>query len=210
MLRVGGVEALAERLVEAVEVKFRNAPGQVVVGIGERQSDLADLYSSYEQARRATRVAQIVPAFSPVAVWSALGIYRALVQFPLEHLRANLLHPGLLALLKDGTQNELVGTLERFLDLAGSAKRTAADLHLHRATLYYRLRRIEQIVGVDLEDGNDRLALHLSLKLARLAGIIAEVGASEPARSQNGHPLNGARKASASRAREAATGAGRP
>jgi GAF domain-containing protein len=206
MLRVGGVEALAKRLVEAVEAKLRTAQGQVVVGIGETQADLADLSASYEQARQATRVAQIVPAFSPVAVWSALGIYRALLQFPLDHLKANVLHPGLIALLRDSAHDDLVGTLERFLDLAGSAKRTAADLNLHRATLYYRLRRIEQIVGVDLEDGNDRLALHLSLKLARLAGIIAEVGRA-PAQPQNGHPRSAASKAGRVRVRETATGA---
>ena len=57
-----------------------------------------------------------------------------------------------------------------YLDLAGDAKRTAEYLHLHRATLYYRLDKAQQLTGVDLRDGNDRLALHMSFKLARLVG----------------------------------------
>ncbi|MEO3876485.1 helix-turn-helix domain-containing protein [Nonomuraea sp. B12E4] len=51
---------------------------------------------------------------------------------------------------------------------AGDVKRTAASLCIHRASLYYRLRRIEEIASVDLSSGDDRLALHLGLKVARL------------------------------------------
>lgn len=57
-----------------------------------------------------------------------------------------------------------------YLDTAGDAKRTVAQLHIHRATLYYRLRRIEELTDLDLSRGDDRLAAHLSLKLARLVG----------------------------------------
>ncbi|SEP14607.1 hypothetical protein SAMN04489732_10442 [Amycolatopsis saalfeldensis] len=34
------------------------------------------------------------------------------------------------------------------------------------------MRRIEQIAGVDLADGQQRLALHLGIKLARLQGRV--------------------------------------
>jgi DNA-binding PucR family transcriptional regulator len=55
-----------------------------------------------------------------------------------------------------------------FLDNAGQAGRTAAALGIHRQTLYYRLSRVEQLTGLDLDDGEDRLLLHMSLKSARL------------------------------------------
>ena len=48
------------------------------------------------------------------------------------------------------------------------AGRTAAELGIHRQTLYYRLSRIEQLTGLDLDDGEDRLLLHMTLKAARL------------------------------------------
>ena len=63
----------------------------------------------------------------------------------------------------------LVRTLEAYLDHAGDVKRTAAALSLHRGGLYYRLRRIEDVAGVDLHDGEDRLLCHLALRLARLS-----------------------------------------
>lgn len=63
---------------------------------------------------------------------------------------------------------ELARTAEVFLDCAGQAGRTAAELGIHRQTLYYRLSRVEQLTGLDLDDGEDRLLLHMALKGARL------------------------------------------
>jgi DNA-binding PucR family transcriptional regulator len=56
-----------------------------------------------------------------------------------------------------------------FLDHAGTVARAADALHIHRQTLYYRLGRIEALTGCDLGDGQARLLLHMSVKLARLA-----------------------------------------
>ena len=63
---------------------------------------------------------------------------------------------------------ELARTAEVYLDCAGQAGRTAAELGIHRQTLYYRLSRVEQLTGLDLDDGEDRLLLHMALKAHRL------------------------------------------
>ena len=39
---------------------------------------------------------------------------------------------------------------------------------MHRATLYRRLERVEEITGLDLENGDDRLLAHLGLRILRL------------------------------------------
>ena len=80
------------------------------------------------------------------------------------------MHPGLARLLATPGSQVLLTTLERYLDQAGNAHATAARLRLHRTTLYYRLQRIEELAGTDLKDGDERLCLHLGLKLARLTG----------------------------------------
>jgi len=61
---------------------------------------------------------------------------------------------------------QLLVTAETYLDSAGDAQRAAAALHIHRGTLYQRLARIEQLSGLDLANGMDRLTLHLGIKLA--------------------------------------------
>lgn len=144
---------------------------RLVIGVGEAQPSLVYVARSHRQAQQAARVGEIVVSLGPVVAWSQLGIYQTLSHFPFERLLADALHPGLIRLLENANLDWLTETLERYLDRAGDAKATATDLALHRASLYYRLQKIEQIANVDLRRGEDRLALHLGLKLARLAGI---------------------------------------
>jgi DNA-binding PucR family transcriptional regulator len=164
-----------QALVKATERALAGLPGYraAVVGVGEPQPSLADIATSYEQARQAARVAASLPGVGPLAEWRELGVYRALAQLSADQVGSSLLHPGLPALLGAGDEQVLARTLETYLDLAGNAQATASTLQLHRASLYYRLQRIEEVARADLKDGSDRLALHLGLKLARLNGRYA-------------------------------------
>ncbi|WP_424535701.1 PucR family transcriptional regulator [Sphaerisporangium viridialbum] len=139
----------------------------VVVGTGEPRPRLDQASGSYVEAARAAEVAARMPALGPSAEWSRLGVYRLLTQLPPTTLK---LHEGLERLLADETHRPLLEALEVYLDLAGSAHAASERLRLHRTSLYYRLRRVEELAGTDLRDGGERLTLHLSLKLARLLG----------------------------------------
>jgi hypothetical protein len=135
-----------------------------VAGVGAPRARLADAAESYREALHAAEVALRVPGQGPSASWASLGVYRML------SARQSELHPGLERLLGDPGCRSLLETLETYLDLAGSVVATARTLRLHRTSLYYRLQRVEELAGTDLKNGDERLMLHLSLKLARLAG----------------------------------------
>ncbi|MGB8945578.1 MAG: helix-turn-helix domain-containing protein, partial [Streptomyces sp.] len=98
-----------------------------------------------------------------VAQWSEVGPYRLLTSLPAEATE----DPVARALLSPA-HRELARTAEVYLDCAGQAGRTAAELGIHRQTLYYRLSRVEQLTGLDLDEGEDRLLLHMILKASRL------------------------------------------
>jgi hypothetical protein len=137
----------------------------VVAGIGAERPDLARINGSAREARTAARVAHVVPALRPVAAWSGLGVHRLLACGPRQALRDGAVDPAVEPLL---ARPDLVGTARAYLDRAGNVARAAADLGIHRQTLYYRLARIEELTGFDLADGRDRLTLHLALTLAPL------------------------------------------
>jgi purine catabolism regulator len=59
----------------------------------------------------------------------------------------------------------LMKTLEAFFRCHGSPTEIAQLLHLHRNTVLYRLRRIEDIGNLRLDNSETRLNLHLCLKL---------------------------------------------
>lgn len=174
-LPADGMEGLGHQLIGLVGESVDTDQWKFYVGIGDEQKSLADAAVSYEQAQQAVRIARTVPVFGSVASWSSVGIYRLLSQFPVDGLMPESLPPGLLRIIESKGGTSLAETLERYLDLACDAKTAAASLSLHRASLYYRLHQIEEIAGASLKDGEQRLALHLGLKLARLAGLFPDV-----------------------------------
>jgi sugar diacid utilization regulator len=60
----------------------------------------------------------------------------------------------------------LLSTLEAFLT-EGSVIGTAAQLGIHRNTVLYRLKRIEELTGINLEDPEIRFLVHLALRAHR-------------------------------------------
>ena len=60
-----------------------------------------------------------------------------------------------------------IRTLAAFLDEQGSIGRTAQRLHLHRNAVAQRMRRITTLLGANLDDADQRLALQLACR-ARL------------------------------------------
>ena len=136
---------------------------QAIIGQGEAVGDLREAATSHRRALAALRVA--AHEEGKFASWDALGVERVVTA--LRDAALDDLPEGLRRLLA-GDQS-LVRTLEAYLDHAGDVKRTAAALSLHRGGLYYRLRRIEDVAGVNLHDGEDRLLCHLALRLARLS-----------------------------------------
>ncbi|MFD9190019.1 PucR family transcriptional regulator [Streptomyces phaeochromogenes] len=138
-------------------------PGRVVAGIAVPHSGLADLATAWQEASAAARAALAEPRLGPVAHWSSIGPYRLLTALPPTASHDPAVRPLLAA-----SHRELAHTAEVFLDCAGQAGRTAAELGIHRQTLYYRLSRVEQLTGLDLDDGEDRLLLHMGLKAQRL------------------------------------------
>ena len=66
---------------------------------------------------------------------------------PRRRTRKELIHPGLPKLFALQSKESLVQTLEAYLDNGCDTKLTAEALFLHRASLYYRLQRIEAITS---------------------------------------------------------------
>lgn len=65
-------------------------------------------------------------------------------------------------------RGELLRTLSVYCEQAGRKAATAQALGIRRQSLYHRLRRIEQALDCDLEDGETQLSLHLALRYLSL------------------------------------------
>jgi PucR C-terminal helix-turn-helix domain/GGDEF-like domain len=165
--RLGGLAEVARRAQDALERTLEH----VLIGFSEPCEHLADAQRAHEHARLALRVAACAPEHASPAGWADIGAYRMLARAAESPGAEDLLHPGIPQLFALQAKESLVATLETYLDNGCDTKLTAEALYLHRASLYYRLQRIEALTGASLKSGADRLALHTSLKLARLLGL---------------------------------------
>ncbi|MFD7497082.1 PucR family transcriptional regulator [Streptomyces sp. NPDC059832] len=164
LVRLRSADVLDPALLAADRLRAAAGRG-TTAGVAVPRRGLADLAAAWREAVAAARAATAESRFGPVVEWSAIGPYRLLTALPAEASA----DPAVRTLLTP-PHKDLARTAEVFLDCAGQASRTAAALGVHRQTLYYRLSRIQQLTGLDLSDGEDRLLLHMALKGARLGG----------------------------------------
>ncbi len=117
-----------------------------------------------------TRQALRAGAVLPRPAWDALGAWHLIAAAPPDLAVADI-HPGAEVLARRA-RPDLMITARAVLDHGGDIARAAAQLHIHRTTLYYRLDRIEALTGVNLKTSPQRDALQMALRLAafRLAG----------------------------------------
>lgn len=145
--------------------------GQVIAGYGRGYKAYAEIVKSYREALYALKIKKLFPReMAGIYAYQELGIYRYLLklkQWDEEQGYENERIEGLKQYDRDN-QTAMLETLETFLDAAGKVNVTAQRLHIHINTLSYRLRRIEEIVRVDLDNMNQRAALYLELKMAKL------------------------------------------
>ncbi len=94
-----------------------------------------------------------------------VGLY-GLLYYLWGHEAGEAFRRQVLGPLADGSGRmaELIETLRAYLTL-GSAGEVAARLSLHRNTVSYRLNRISQLTGRDLNNPEHRLLLHVALML---------------------------------------------
>ena len=125
------------------------------------------LARALRRAEIAALCARAEPALGPVAAWGALGSWGLVADLWTQRRPAPADHP-VLELERHRRRDQLFEALTVFLEAGGDATEAAKTLHLHRASLYRRLDRIEEATGLDLRRGDDRLTAHLGLRLLRL------------------------------------------
>lgn len=144
------------------------ASGRVVsAGVGRPGVGPAAIAQGYREADRALVIARRLFPPGALTFFQNLGVHRLLLALD-GHPELGAFYEETLASIDQydrANRSELLPTLEAFFAADNSLAETAARLHLHRNTVAYRLRRIEQISGHQLADPEIRLALHLGLRV---------------------------------------------
>jgi sugar diacid utilization regulator len=144
----------------------------ITIGIGAACQDPADIARSYGQARRTIEAVQRLGRRGQVVAFEDLGIHRLLLQVPdLAELRAFAAEIlGRLDAQEGQRGSELLATLACYFRENSSPQRTARCLHVHPNTVAYRIKRIQEITGLELGSYRDRLMAQVALEIIDALG----------------------------------------
>jgi sugar diacid utilization regulator len=145
---------------------------KVVIGIGGPCRDPREVARSYAQAQRTTATLKRLGRAGTVSAFGDLGILRLLLQVPdLSELRsfaADVL--GKLAVHEQEHKSEYLTTLACYFRENNSPQRASRILHVHPNTVAYRVKRIEEITGLRLDNYTDRLIAQVALEILDALG----------------------------------------
>jgi sugar diacid utilization regulator len=140
---------------------------KVVIGIGGTCRDPRDVARSYAQAERTTQTLQRLGRSGAVSAFGDLGILRLLLQVPdlaeLRSFAADVL--GKLSMHEHEHKSEYLTTLACYFRENNSPQRASRILHVHPNTVAYRVKRIEEITGLRLDNYTDRLIAQVALEI---------------------------------------------
>ena len=108
---------------------------------------------------------------SRVMPYDDLGVYPLLLRGGATSTELRDFSDRILAPLRaydEKHQTELIRTLRLYFDVGQNVKTAAAELSVHRHTVFYRLRQIAEISSHDLDSAHDQLTLRTAMAIDAL------------------------------------------
>jgi purine catabolism regulator len=142
----------------------------VSVGIGRPHRQLIDLRQSYYEASYAIKIRKLKGEPRVIASFDDLGSYGLLLGLQ-DTLSLEVFYDSVLGKLQqydEQNSSDLVKSLACFLEANGHWGDAAEKLYVHRHTLRYRMKRVEEITRRDLNQSQDRMEFWLALKAKEL------------------------------------------
>ncbi|NMP12256.1 PucR family transcriptional regulator, partial [Paenibacillus polymyxa] len=133
----------------------------VQVGIGNVAETVMDISGRYQEAQYALDLGEKLYGKESITAFAELGLFRLLCQFPDPAVLTSFIPPSLSRLVesKNAIKNDLLHTLEVFLEHNQNAAKAAHHLFVHYKTVMYRLERIRERTGMDFEDSEEMLGV---------------------------------------------------
>ncbi len=146
----------------------------VSVGIGKVSESIDEIKNSYQEARRAIFIARKFGRKDQVISYETLGAYKLLFSIKDDANLKRFVNQTLGPILQyDREKNNevLIKTIRQYISSNFNNQKTADNLFIHLNTLKYRLQKIQDIAGIDLNDSETRLNLQLALKVLEIKNL---------------------------------------
>ncbi|MDR1246410.1 MAG: helix-turn-helix domain-containing protein [Clostridiales Family XIII bacterium] len=139
---------------------------RLVIGFSLSFSNPDEMSLYYAQAKAAARLGPLEDPNAAAYDYDEIIGYDLLDRLGEQKERQAICHPAINILLKHDAEKggNLIPTLHSLLKCAGNTALAAKMLFLHRNSLYYRIKQIVELTGVDLQNEKTREHLIFSLR----------------------------------------------
>jgi GAF domain-containing protein len=166
LLRVpsSGEAALVDRIQDA----HTATESAVSIGVSNPCTGAASFQAGFEEAAHAL-LGSVLRGKPTVMPYEELGPYKYLLRMSLDSAVRDSQRDVITKIADYDRQRQtsLLRTLEEFLRRRGNISATAEALYVHPNTLRQRLRRIQELSGLDLRN-DDWLLIEIAVKIVRL------------------------------------------
>ncbi|MGG3571304.1 PucR family transcriptional regulator [Bacillus gobiensis] len=141
------------------------------MSIGGIYSDISSVHIAYKEALAVLKVKErYLSDAEHLMSFSELGIYQYLdvLAEKRKHNRSPNYPLSQLEKYDNEHHSNLIETLETFIDSDSNVKTAAKQLNVHVNTLSYRLKRIQEITGLDLKNVNEKFSILLEIKIRNM------------------------------------------
>lgn len=164
----GNAQKLRDKCQQLAEQVTRKHPKvKVSIGVGRAYSGIGNIKKSHEEAEIALRVGRQLYGGNCVSFFEDLGSYRVLHELKDSEAVLSFQNEILNKVKLYDSQNDaaLYDTLVCYLKNNLNYRKTAEEMFVHRNSVIYRIKKIEEITGLSLNDPEDCFNLQLSIKL---------------------------------------------
>ena len=151
------------------ELEYKLPKYSFKIGVSKIFDSLNKLYTAYDEAKFCLENALKVEGEN-IQLFDDLIIYYVLNEIS-RHPQLTRLYEDTIKKLKDYDINygtELVKTIGIYIENNYNVLKTSQDLYIHRNTLYKRLKKIENIIDLNMKESDKNFILSLGLRLDKL------------------------------------------
>jgi len=162
------VRSVLERIRN--EIRIKNKGLEVTIGIGRARKGIEELKESYEEAAQSVKILRLVTSNSKVAFLEEQGAFCVLSELknsePLGRYFNNTI--GRIEAYDRQNNTELLNTLEQYFKCGQNVRETSEVMYLHRNSITYRIKKIEEISERKLNSQDDNFQMQLAILLRHL------------------------------------------
>ena len=168
-IRSNNIEIEANNFLDVIETQLKLICPKLVIswGISENKVHNYSFNKAFLDAKISLEILHNEKEPGYRNIYHNTSIYRLLSILSNDQDTQTIIMDIIGNLIQHDSENnlELIHTFKTYIKNKGNVSKTARTLHLHRQSLLYRLKRIEEITELSLDNADDVFLLELCIRL---------------------------------------------